>query len=380
MRSTTRRSALAVIGAASVAALAACGGGGGSGSGGGGGTNGAGKTLNVYIGANTQFPKEFAAWQQDIASQFKTQTGATVKFETFASANDEVTKIETSAVSGNGPDIYGVGTTMTPTAYATGAFTKLDDAAWQKVGGKNKFLPATLGISGPDANNQIGIPWATRPFVMAYNKDLLKAAGITKPATTWDELGQQAKKLTKGDQYGMAIAYKAKFEPWKFAWGMSITAGNPLVDGKTAKINDPTVKKAYQTYFGWLTTDHVVNPAAVGWTNTQALAEFTKGKTGYFALTTPTSVNSLDQGAVKGKWAYALLPTVPPGMTSRPSGAPAAASILSRDNILVADYSKNKDLALQLVKLLTEKDSELDYYKKFGSMPANAEALQTLTT
>ena len=213
-----------------------------------------------YIGANTQFPNEFAAWQQDIANQFKTQTGATVKWETFASANDEVTKIQTSAVSGNGPDIYGVGTTMTPTAYATGAFVKLDDAAWQKVGGKDKFVPATLGISGPDANNLIGIPWASRPFVMAYNKDLLKAAGIDKPATTWDELGQQAKKMTHGDQYGLAVAYKDNFDPWKFAWGMSIQAGNPLVDGKTAKINDPTVKKAYQTYFGWLTTDQVVEP------------------------------------------------------------------------------------------------------------------------
>src|SRR3954454_11300560 len=379
MRSTTVRSALAVLAATTVSVgLAACGGGGGDSGGSGGGTNGAGKTLDVYIGANTQFPKEFAAWQQDIASQFKTQTGATVKFETFASANDEVTKIETSAVSGNGPDIYGVGTTMTPTAYATGAFTKLDDAAWQKVGGKNKFLPATLGISGPDANNQIGIPWATRPFVMAYNKDLLKAAGITKPATTWDELAQQAKKLTKGDQYGLAVAYKDNFDPWKFAWGMSVTAGNPLVDGKTAKINDPTVKKAYQTYFGWLTQDHVVNPAAVGWNNTQALAEFAKGKTGFFALTTPTSLPTLNASPLKGKWAYALLPTVPPGMTSRPANGVEAASILSGDNLLVADYSKNQDLAFQFTKLITEKDNQLDYYKKFGSMPANAAALQTL--
>jgi ABC-type glycerol-3-phosphate transport system substrate-binding protein len=287
MRTTTRRSALAVLAAVTATAgLAACGGGSGGGSGGG-GTNGAGKTLDVYVGANTQFPEQTKAWREDIGNQFKTQTGATVKWEEFASANDEVTKIETSAVSGNGPDIYGVGTTMTPTAFATGAFTKLDDAAWQKVGGKSRFLPATLGISGPDANNQIGIPWATRPFVMAYNKDLLKAAGIDKPATSWDELGQQAKKLTHGDQYGLAIAYKDGFDPWKFAWQMSIQAGNPLVQGKTAKIQDPTVKKAYQTYFGWLTQDHVVNPAAVGWSNTQALAEFAKGKTGYFLRAAP---------------------------------------------------------------------------------------------
>ena len=53
---------------------------------------------------------------------------------------------------------------------------------------------------------------------MAYNTELLKAAGISKPATTWDELTQQAKQLTKGDQYGLAIAYKDNFDPWKFAW------------------------------------------------------------------------------------------------------------------------------------------------------------------
>jgi multiple sugar transport system substrate-binding protein len=83
---------------------------------------------------------------------------------------------------------------------------------------------------------------------------------------------------------------------------------------------------------------------------------------------------------VKGKWAFALLPTVPPGATSRPAGGVEAASILSGDNLLVADYSKNKDLAFEYVKLVTDPDVQLDYYKKFGSMPANASALQTLAS
>jgi multiple sugar transport system substrate-binding protein len=371
------RTAVALAGAVTLmAGVAACGGGddeGGSGSG-----SGSGKTLNVLIGANTQYPEDFQAWQKSINDKFKAQTGATVKFETFASANDELTKIQTSVVSGTGPDVYAVGTTMTPTAYSTGAFVKLSDSDWQKIGGKDKFVPATLGISGPDDKNQVGIPWVSRPFVMAYNTDLLKAAGISKPATTWDELTQQAKQLTKGDQYGMAVAYKDNFDPWKFAWQMSIQAGNPLVEGKTAKIAEPTVKKAYQTYFGWLTTDKVVNPAAIGWSNSQAVAEFAKGKTGYFLLTTATAINSLNQGAVKGKWKFAVLPLVPPGAASRPANGVEAASILSGDNLLVADYSKNKDLAFQYVKLVTEQDVQLDYYKKFGSMPANAAALQTL--
>jgi multiple sugar transport system substrate-binding protein len=369
------RTVVALVGAATLtAALTACGDdGGGGGSGG-----GEGKTLNVLIGANTQYPEEFQAWQQSISDKFKAQTGATVKFETFASANEELTKIQTSVVSGSGPDVYAVGTTLTPTAYSTGAFVKLGDKEWQTLGGKEKFVPATLGISGPDDQNQVGVPWVSRPFVMAYNTELLKAAGISKPATTWDELAQQAKQLTKGDQYGLAVAYKDNFDPWKFVWGMSIQAGVPLVDGKNVRLEDPAVKKAYETYFGWLTTDKVVDPASIGWSNSQAIAEFAKGKTGFVALTSATGAKALDGGAVKGKWAFALLPTVPPGATSRPANGVEAASILSGDNVLVADYSDNKDLAFQFVKLITDKEAQLDYYEKVGNLPANAAALETL--
>ena len=369
----SRRSVVALIGVTALGvALGACGNGDDDGG------SGAGKTLNVLIGANTQYPQQQQAWQKEIGDKFQAQTGATVKWETFSSANDELTKIQTSVVSGSGPDVYAVGTTLTPTAYSTKAFVKLGDKEWDKIGGRDKFIPSTLGISGPDDKNEVGIPWVSRPFVMVYNTELLKAAGIDKPATTWDELTQHAKQLTKGDQYGLAVAYKDNFDPWKFVWGMAAQAGNPLVDGKTARIADPTVEKAYQTYFGWMTTDKVVDPAAVGWTNAQAVAAFAKGKTGYFALTSALAASALDAGEVKGKWAFALLPTVPPGATSRPSNGVEAASILSGDNLLVADYSKNKDLAFQFVKLITDQDAQVDIYRKLGQLPANAKAAETL--
>jgi multiple sugar transport system permease protein len=95
-------------------------------------------------------------------------------------------------------------------------------------------------------------------------------------------------------------------------------------------------------------------------------------------LTTPTSLPTLDASPLKGKWAYALLPTVPPGMTSRPSGAPEAASILSGDNLLVADYSKNKDLAFALVKLMTDDQNAKNYWEKMGQPPTNATTAQTV--
>jgi multiple sugar transport system substrate-binding protein len=257
---------------------------------------------------------------------------------------------------------------------------KLGDNEWNQLGGKDKFVPAALGISGPDEGNQIGIPFVSRPFVMAYNTELLAAAGIEKPATTWDEFTEQAKKLTKGDQYGVAVAYKDNFDPWKYIWGMSIQAGNPIIDGSKVRLDDPITKKAYETYFGWVTKDKVVDPSSVGWANPQALAAFAAGKAAYFPMTSPLSIPALDASAVKGKYKYALMPTVPPGETSNPSAGKPAASILSGDNLVVADYSKQKDLAFAFIKMITSKDVQLNYFKVFGQLPANQEAAKELAT
>src|ERR1051325_1823026 len=245
LRQNRIRTLAAVSSAALLLLGAACG---GSDKGGSDATNGAGKTINVLVGVNNAFPEQQRKWFTDVSDAFKKDTGATVHFETFASANDQLTKIQTSVLSGQGPDIYALGTTFTPTAYATKAFVELTADDWNAIGGRDRFVPAPLGISGPDKDHQVGIPFASRPFVMAYNKDLLAAAGIDKPATTWDGLRDQAKKLTANGVYGLAIGYADGFDPWKFVWAMDVQAGNPVVDGKKARIDDPTSLTAYKTY------------------------------------------------------------------------------------------------------------------------------------
>ncbi|ROQ40818.1 carbohydrate ABC transporter substrate-binding protein (CUT1 family) [Frondihabitans sp. PhB188] len=351
-----------------------------SGSSGDGSVSGAGKTLNILTGVDTLYPAEQKQWQQNQAARFKKDTGATLKYDTYASANEELTKIQTSVVSGQGPDVYSIGTTFTPTAYSTGAFVKLSDDDWKKVGGRDRFVQASLGISGPSKGDEIGVPFASRPFVMAYNTKLLKAAGIEKPATTWDEFAEQAKALTKGDTYGIAAGYADGFDVWKFVWAMANQAGNPIVDGKTATIDSPAMRDAYKAYFGWVTSDRVVDPASVGWNNAQALAAFASGKAAYFPMTTATSKNTLDKSAVKGDYAYALMPTVPPGATERPADGRDAASILSGDNLVVANYSSNQDLAFAYIKQVTEQKEQEDFYTTFGQLPTNQAAATALET
>lgn len=346
----------------------------------GGALDGRGRTITVMVAANALYPTQQKTWFSSVSEQFEKQTGAKVAFETFASANDELTKIQTSVISGQGPDLYTLGTTFTPIAAATGAFVELTAADWAKVGGRDRFIPATLGISGIDTTHEVGIPYASRPFVMAYNIDKLKAAGIDTPATTWDGLAVQAKQLTTGDSYGFALAYADSYDPWKFIWAMSLQAGNPILDGKKARVDDPTTLKAYQTYFNWYSKDKIVDPAALGWKNPQAVAAFASGKAAFLPMTTSASMVTLNQSSVAGKYSYVVMPTVPPGMTSMPPKGIAATSIISGDNIVVAKYSPNQDLAFALVKMLTTASNQESYQKTFGDLPTNAVAAKKLET
>ena len=335
-------------------------------------------TLRVMMGADTTYPDQRKQWQRDTAAEFKRTTGADIQWETYSSGQEELTAIQTSVISGQGPDVYAIGTTFTPTAYATGAFVRMGEEQWDAIGGKDQFDPASFGISGPSASKQIGIPFASRPFVMAVNTDLLAQAGITEMPTTWDQLTADAKATTTGDRHGMAIAYADGFDPWKFIWGMSENAGNTIVDGSRAELDADAVQRAYRTYFDWVTKDGVVDKAAIGWNNAQALAQFTDGKAAFFPMTTTTAINSFKGTKVDGKYAFALLPTVPPGATSRPAGGIEAASILSGDNFVVADYGTKQDLSFEFIKQLSTKKAQLEYYDLFGNLPTNVDAAAQL--
>jgi multiple sugar transport system substrate-binding protein len=379
---------VAVAGALVVGlALAACGGGGSAGGGssasGGASSSGgkadfAGKTLSVYIGAMASYPTQQQQWEQRINDAFKKATGATINFETYTSGDQEQQKIQTSVVSGQGPDVYEIGTTFTPTAYATGAFRTLSTADWDAIGGKDKFVQATLAMSGPSAKKQIAVPLSSLPFLLAYNKDAFAAAGIAGPPQTWDELVADGKKLTAGGKYGLAGDYKDNFNPWKYVWMFSNQYGNPLVKGKKVTLDDAAVAKAYDAYFGFLTRDKIVNPAAANWTATDALTSFANGESAMVAMVSPSALPTLTKSPVANSFAFAPMPSVPPGETSLPSGGVPATTIISGQNMVVATYSKQQDLAMQYIKLVTSDAEQQHYSEIYGVLPTNAKAAQAV--
>jgi multiple sugar transport system substrate-binding protein len=368
------RKASAVIVATSAATLlAACGGGSSSGGSG---------PLTIFIASQPNFPAQFGTWSKDLTDKFKAKTGADLVIETYASSSDETTKIQSSIVSGTGPDIYNLGTTFTPVAYGTGGFLELGDDDWKKIGGRERFIPESLGMSGPDQTKQIGIPAAMRPFSLAYNTDMFKAAGIAAPPKTWDEFIADANKLKSAGVYGTTLDYSDGFDPWKFIWAMAEQQGGSFVsdDLKTAQLNSTEVQNATTAYFDLLVKDKLADPASVGWKSGDAIAAFGSGKAAMMPMATAQSIPTLDKSSVKGKYAFAPLPTVAPGQSQRPANGKPAASIISGDNIAIASYTKEKDLALAFVDLFTSTDQQLANYKAFGNLPTNQDAMKQLSS
>jgi multiple sugar transport system substrate-binding protein len=56
------------------------------------------------------------------------------------------------------------------------------------------------------------------------------------------------------------------------------------------------------------------------------------------------------------------------------------ASIISGDNIVVAQYSKNQDLDFSLIKLLTDDAQQKIRYNTFGQLPVNQATAKELET
>jgi multiple sugar transport system substrate-binding protein len=364
-----RRTRGLVVAMAAVMALAsAC----GSGSGG-------GKKLDVLVGVNNTYPAQQRAWMAQMQQQFKAKTGADLQFETFSTTSEETSKIQTSAVSGSGPDVYSLGSSFVATAYATRAFQVLSDADWQKIGGRNQFIPQSMTIAGPDPQHDIAVPMEQRPYGMVYNTTLFRNAGIAEPPKTWDEFVDDAKRLTNpaAGVYGTVFDYGDNTDPWKYIWTFGLQSGGQLVspDLKKAELNSPQFVNAVRSYFD-LPKLGIADPKSVSFKSPQALSAFADGKAAMLAMVTPNAVPTLDSGSVKGQYAFAPMPLVPFGATSRPPGGVPAGSIVSGDYLSVASYSSNKDLALTFISMVTNPDEQKQYFQTFGDLPSNQQAAE----
>jgi multiple sugar transport system substrate-binding protein len=237
----------------------------------GGGSNSSGPVqLTVWTGFTggdapgyEQIVKDFNASQKKIKVTMSAEPWDTIQ-----------QKLPSAWMTGQGPDI--AAPASDPNVIAQYVKTKSvlpitntgDSATTINV---SKFAPALVKEFTYD-KKLYAVPANYATLSLYYNKALFTAAGVTPP-TTVDELKAAAKKLTKGDTYGLVLADNNTIQMWPVLQWLE---GGDIVDQKNCSVLDST--KGRDSLKPWV--DLVVNDkiSPVGLTGAEADALFSAGK------------------------------------------------------------------------------------------------------
>jgi multiple sugar transport system substrate-binding protein len=330
-------------------------------------------TISIFVSKDTAHPQQQSQLMDLIQQKFQQQNpGSSFTWDTYASAAEEQTKLETAAAAHEGPDIFEFGSTVVPTAYASGSFETITTSMWNEVGGKSAFFQPQLAMSGPSPDKLIGIPWTGNPFAFVYNKELFAAAGIKEPPKTWDDFISAAKEITNGkDTWGTGMAPADGFDPWHKIWLFVTQMGGTLMDstGKKGLLDSDLSVEACSFWLDWMAKYKIASTQDATFTSANEQKAMAGGKVGMQVMTGPGGIPTFDQGAIAGKYAFSVGPTVPAGMKSLPKGGKPAQGFVSGQYLTIFKYSKNPDLAMQLIKVMTSPDIQYQLFKLRAQQP-----------
>lgn len=356
--------------AAAIAALAitatGCSGGAGNDS-----TDGGGKTLTYWAsnqGTSLDNDKEVLTPE---LKKFEEETGIKVDLEVIG-WNDLQTRIQTAVTSGQAPDVLNIGNTWAASLQSTGAFMPFDDAAFEAIGGKDKFVKTAMDTGGVPGEDPTSVPLYGLAYGLYYNKAMFEDAGVTPP-TTWEEMVDAAKKLTTDDVHGFALAAGSYTENSHFAFINAAQNDAEFfdADGKPTFTSDGVVD-GISRYLDLMQTDKVVDPANAQYDNaTKAINDFANGKAAMVLSQNNANSSIASQGMAEDAFGVVAYPS--------PAGATEVATMVAGINMSIFKNTKNKDAALEFVKFMTSEATQATLDKPFAALPVLAGVTPSFT-
>ncbi|WP_030262188.1 ABC transporter substrate-binding protein [Streptomyces sp. NRRL B-24484] len=364
MRINRLAAATAVVATLALTATA-CGGGSSTG---GSGDNSSPKTLTYWASnQGTSLENDKQVLEPELR-KFEQQTGIKVKLEVIP-WSDLLNRILAATTSGQGPDVLNIGNTWSASLQATGALLPFDDATFGKIGGKDRFLPATIASAGATGKDPAAVPLYSMAYGLYYNKKMFQAAGIERPPATWDELIADGQKLTKDGKYGIAVEGGNVSENVHHAFTLGKQHGADWFDasGKPA-FDTPEAVAAIKQYVDLIAKDKIAAPGNAEYANNQTVTDFATGKVGMM-MWQSAGANLKSHGMNPDDYGVAPVP-VPAGA----SGTKLTSSMVAGINLAVFKNTKNLNGALDFVKFMTSKDEQIQLNKTYGSIPPVSEA------
>lgn len=324
-------------------------------------SDGGGKTLTYWAsnqGTSLDNDKEVLTPQLEA---FTKETGIKVNLEVIG-WNDLQTRIQTAVTSGQAPDVLNIGNTWAASLQSTGAFMPFDSAAFDAIGGKDKFVKTAMDTGGVAGQDPTSVPLYGLAYGLYYNKAMFKDAGLTPP-TTWDEMVTDAKKLTTGGKFGLSLAANSYTENAHFAFINAAQNNADFfdADGKPTFTTDGAVD-GISRFLDLMQTDKVVNTSNAQYDNgSQAVNDFANGKVAMIINQNNAGSTIAAQGMKDD--AYGVVPY------PAPTGGKDVATMVAGINMSIFKNTKNKDAALQFVKFMTSEKTQTALDKPFSALP-----------
>lgn len=344
---------------AALVGIAGCGSGSSSDS----GSGGSGTTLTYWASNQGSSLQDDQKVLQPELDKFQKQTGIKVNLQVIGWP-DLQNKILAATTSGNGPDVLNIGNTWAPSLQATGAFLPFGDSEFNAIGGKDKFVPASLATGGMAGKDPTSVPLYSLVYGLYYNKKMFADAGL-KPPTTWEELQDAAKKLTDKSKgvYGMAMEGGSYTEGVHFAFIFGQQHGSDPFDssGKPQFTSDGQIQGVKQ--YVDLMSSGVVNPSSAQYKNgPEAPGDFAKGKAAMLMSQNNADNTLVADGIKSDEYGVVAIPA--------PTGAAKdTASFVAGINLSIFKNTKNKDGALKFVNFMTSEDEQKIFDKPFAALP-----------
>jgi sn-glycerol 3-phosphate transport system substrate-binding protein len=231
----------------------------------------------------------------------------------------------------------------------------------------NDFIPGLLDWSVYN-KKIISLPFNRSTPLFYYNKDQLKAAGLSeKGPQTWEELESFARKLTiKGERWG----FSCPIDIW-FYLGMVFQNGGQILsaDGKHGGFNNEIGTKPIYFWRKMIDEGIMKMPPGKEYNSWEvAMQDFLNGKTSMIMTSTGYLYGILNSAQGKFEVGTGFLPK------AKQWGTPTGGANIA---MLAGKPAKETEAAWRFIKYMTDTPQVIYFSQKSGYMPSRKSAVDS---
>ena len=299
---------------------------------------------------------------QQVGDAAEKKTGVKIVASPYSTPEQYKAFIQSSISGGSAPDMFTWWTGQTfNDLVATGQIAPLDDV-WKDMVSSGQFDAGTADLFKVDGK-VYGVPLEIARWVVLYNKDMFKEAGLAEPKT-WDDVMAAAAKLKAAGHTPFEATVQ---EGWRgFIWFEELMlrtdpkAYDGLFDGSVGYDSEP-VKKAFKLWADLAAKGYFSDPRS----NEEA-KDFASGKAGMYLI---------------GEWAQGIvekagLPADKIGAFIMPNVDPKAASaiIVEGGPLVISKAAKEKKAVMTALNYWTSADGASVWAGASGNYIGNLKA------